>query len=30
MRKTVGSALDADCFEALVRAVERVPFPEAA
>jgi len=30
MRKTVGTALDADCFEALVRAVERVPFPEAA
>jgi HD-GYP domain-containing protein (c-di-GMP phosphodiesterase class II) len=30
MRKTVGTALDADCFEALVRAVERVPFPQAA
>jgi len=30
MRKTVGTALDADCFAALVRAVERVPFPQAA
>jgi HD-GYP domain-containing protein (c-di-GMP phosphodiesterase class II) len=30
MAKTVGSALDADCFAALQRAVERVPFPEAA
>ena len=30
MRKTVGTALDAGCFEALVRAVERVPFREAA
>jgi len=30
MRKTVGTAIDADCFEALVRAVERVPFAEAA
>jgi len=30
MRKTVGTALDADCFEALVRAVARVPFPKAA
>ncbi|TQK04710.1 HD-GYP domain-containing protein [Herbaspirillum sp. SJZ107] len=30
MRKTVGTALDADCFEALVRAVEAVPFPQAA
>jgi len=30
MRQTVGTALDADCFEALVRAVERVPFPQAA
>jgi HD-GYP domain-containing protein (c-di-GMP phosphodiesterase class II) len=29
MKKTVGTALDADCYEALVRAVERVPFPEA-
>jgi HD-GYP domain-containing protein (c-di-GMP phosphodiesterase class II) len=27
MRKTVGTALDPDCFDALVRAVERVPFP---
>jgi HD-GYP domain-containing protein (c-di-GMP phosphodiesterase class II) len=30
MRKTVGSALDPDCFEALVRAVEQVPFAQAA
>ena len=30
MRKTVGTALDPDCYAALVRAVERVPFPEAA
>jgi HD-GYP domain-containing protein (c-di-GMP phosphodiesterase class II) len=30
MAKTVGSALDPDCFAALQRAVERVPFPEAA
>jgi HD-GYP domain-containing protein (c-di-GMP phosphodiesterase class II) len=30
MRKTVGTALDADCFAALVRAVEQVPFPQAA
>jgi HD-GYP domain-containing protein (c-di-GMP phosphodiesterase class II) len=30
MGKTVGSALDADCFAALVRAMERVPFPESA
>jgi HD-GYP domain-containing protein (c-di-GMP phosphodiesterase class II) len=30
MRKTVGTALDPDCYDALVRAVERVPFPEAA
>jgi HD-GYP domain-containing protein (c-di-GMP phosphodiesterase class II) len=30
MKKTVGTALDADCYDALVRAVERVPFPEAA
>jgi HD-GYP domain-containing protein (c-di-GMP phosphodiesterase class II) len=29
MRKTVGTALDHDCFEALVRAVEQVPFPDA-
>ncbi|OON59691.1 metal-dependent phosphohydrolase [Massilia sp. KIM] len=27
MAKTVGSALDPDCFDALKRAVERVPFP---
>jgi HD-GYP domain-containing protein (c-di-GMP phosphodiesterase class II) len=30
MRKTVGTALDPACYDALVRAVERVPFPEAA
>lgn len=30
MAKTVGSALDPDCYDALVRAVERVPFPQAA
>jgi len=30
MGKTVGTALDPECFAALVRAVERVPFPEAA
>jgi HD-GYP domain-containing protein (c-di-GMP phosphodiesterase class II) len=30
MGKTVGSALDPDCFAALVRAVEQVPFPQAA
>lgn len=30
MSKTVGTALDPECFEALVRAVERVPFPQAA
>lgn len=30
MGKTVGSALDPDCYDALVRAVERVPFPQAA
>jgi HD-GYP domain-containing protein (c-di-GMP phosphodiesterase class II) len=30
MAKTVGTALDADCFAALTRAVERVPFPETA
>jgi HD-GYP domain-containing protein (c-di-GMP phosphodiesterase class II) len=30
MRKTVGTALDGACFEALVRALERVPFPQAA
>jgi HD-GYP domain-containing protein (c-di-GMP phosphodiesterase class II) len=30
MGKTVGTALDPACFDALVRAVERVPFPEAA
>jgi HD-GYP domain-containing protein (c-di-GMP phosphodiesterase class II) len=30
MAKTVGSALDPDCFAALVRAVEQVPFPQAA
>jgi len=30
MRKTVGSVLDPECFEALVRAVEQVPFAEAA
>jgi HD-GYP domain-containing protein (c-di-GMP phosphodiesterase class II) len=30
MQKTVGTALDPDCYDALVRAVERVPFPEAA
>jgi HD-GYP domain-containing protein (c-di-GMP phosphodiesterase class II) len=30
MGKTVGTALDPDCYAALVRAVERVPFPEAA
>jgi HD-GYP domain-containing protein (c-di-GMP phosphodiesterase class II) len=30
MAKTVGSALDPACFDALTRAVERVPFPEAA
>jgi HD-GYP domain-containing protein (c-di-GMP phosphodiesterase class II) len=30
MGKTVGSALDPACFDALKRAVERVPFPEAA
>jgi HD-GYP domain-containing protein (c-di-GMP phosphodiesterase class II) len=30
MKKTVGTALDPDCYDALVRAVERVPFPEAA
>jgi HD-GYP domain-containing protein (c-di-GMP phosphodiesterase class II) len=30
MAKTVGSALDPDCYDALVRAVERVPFPETA
>jgi HD-GYP domain-containing protein (c-di-GMP phosphodiesterase class II) len=30
MGKTVGTALDPACYDALVRAVERVPFPEAA
>jgi HD-GYP domain-containing protein (c-di-GMP phosphodiesterase class II) len=30
MKKTVGTALDPECYGALVRAVERVPFPEAA
>nr|WP_314545534.1 HD-GYP domain-containing protein [uncultured Massilia sp.] len=30
MAKTVGTALDPQCFDALKRAVERVPFPEAA
>lgn len=30
MGKTVGTALDPQCFDALRRAVERVPFPEAA
>lgn len=30
MAKTVGTALDPQCFDALRRAVERVPFPEAA
>lgn len=30
MRKTVGTALDPACYDALVRAVERVPFPKAA
>ncbi|WP_036172527.1 HD-GYP domain-containing protein [Massilia sp. 9096] len=30
MGKTVGSALDPDCYAALVRAVEQVPFPQAA
>jgi HD-GYP domain-containing protein (c-di-GMP phosphodiesterase class II) len=30
MAKTVGTALDADCFAALTRAVERVPFPDVA
>ncbi len=30
MGKTVGSALDADCFDALRRAVATVPFPQAA
>jgi HD-GYP domain-containing protein (c-di-GMP phosphodiesterase class II) len=30
MGKTVGTALDPDCYAALVRAVERVPFPAAA
>ncbi|MGB9108605.1 MAG: HD-GYP domain-containing protein [Telluria sp.] len=30
MQKTVGTALDPACYDALVRAVERVPFPEAA
>ena len=30
MAKTVGTALDPDCYAALVRAVERVPFPAAA
>jgi HD-GYP domain-containing protein (c-di-GMP phosphodiesterase class II) len=30
MSKTVGTALDPQCFDALRRAVERVPFPEAA
>jgi HD-GYP domain-containing protein (c-di-GMP phosphodiesterase class II) len=30
MKKTVGTALDPECYDALVRAVERVPFPEAA
>jgi HD-GYP domain-containing protein (c-di-GMP phosphodiesterase class II) len=30
MKKTVGTALDPACYDALVRAVERVPFPEAA
>ena len=28
MAKTVGTALDPHCYRALVRAVERVPFPE--
>jgi len=30
MAKTVGSALDPACFDALKRAVEKVPFPQAA
>jgi HD-GYP domain-containing protein (c-di-GMP phosphodiesterase class II) len=30
MQKTVGTALDPACYDALVRAVERVPFPAAA
>jgi HD-GYP domain-containing protein (c-di-GMP phosphodiesterase class II) len=30
MAKTVGSALDPDCFDALRRAVAQVPFPQAA
>lgn len=30
MGKTVGSALDPDCFDALKQALERVPFPQAA
>jgi HD-GYP domain-containing protein (c-di-GMP phosphodiesterase class II) len=30
MAKTVGTALDADCFAALTRAVERMPFPQTA
>jgi len=30
MRKTVGSALDPECFDALVRAVEQLPFARAA
>jgi HD-GYP domain-containing protein (c-di-GMP phosphodiesterase class II) len=30
MQKTVGTALDPGCYDALVRAVERVPFPAAA
>jgi HD-GYP domain-containing protein (c-di-GMP phosphodiesterase class II) len=30
MRKTVGSALDPACFDALTRALDRVPFPQAA
>jgi HD-GYP domain-containing protein (c-di-GMP phosphodiesterase class II) len=30
MARTVGTALDADCFDALKRAVARVPFPIAA
>jgi HD-GYP domain-containing protein (c-di-GMP phosphodiesterase class II) len=28
MKKTVGTALDPDCYDALVRAVEQVPFPQ--
>lgn len=30
MRKTVGTALDPDCYAALVRAVVRMPFSDTA